>query len=152
MEAAEATRQALLSRRRISLRLQIYLVFFIVFLFAVGIGTALIYSMYQVEGRLFFLEIVNDYVIEIQQARRFEKNYFLYGTNLEDALENVSKAREILDRNSVELNRILGKESQEAILANIKHYERLLEQLEELGQGGWRDRNMSAGKRILKLN
>ncbi|MFH1123118.1 MAG: HAMP domain-containing sensor histidine kinase [Pseudomonadota bacterium] len=136
MEAAEATRQALLSRRRISLRLQIYLVFFIVFLFAVGIGTALIYSMYQVEGRLFFLEIVNDYVIEIQQARRFEKNYFLYGTNLEDALENVSKAREILDRNSVELNRILGKESQEAILANIKHYERLLEQLEELGQGG----------------
>jgi two-component system NtrC family sensor kinase len=47
----------------------------VVFLFAVGIAAALLINMYQVEEKLRVLEIVNDFVIEIQQARRFEKNF-----------------------------------------------------------------------------
>ena len=97
IKAAESAREALLARRRFSLRLQIYLGVFLVFLFAVLIASVLVVTMYQVEDKLRFLDIVNDYVIEIDQARRFEKNFFLYGTNLTDALENVYKAKDIFD-------------------------------------------------------
>ena len=134
IKAAESATQALLARRRFSLRLQIYLGFFLVFLFAVGIATALLVTTYQVEEKLRILEIVNDYVIEIQQARRFEKNYFLYGTNLSDALENVYKAKDIFDRNANELKKILGKGGQSIIPPNISLYEDLLKRLFALEQ------------------
>ena len=130
LKAIESARQALLSRRHFSLRLQIYLGFFLIFMFVLCIATALIITMYQVENRLRFLEIVNDYAIEIQQARRFEKNFFLYGTNLNDALENVYKARDIFDRNSEEVIKILGQDTQNTILTNMERYKGLLERSE----------------------
>jgi two-component system NtrC family sensor kinase len=132
IEAAESARQALLARRRFSLRLQIYLGFLLVFLFATGIATLLLVTTYQVEEKLRILEIVNDYVIEIQQARRFEKNYFLYGTNLSDALENIYLAKDIFDRNADELKKILGKNSSGIVPPDINVYEGLLKQLVEL--------------------
>ena len=119
MDAINQAREALLNRRRFSLRFQIYLGFFLVFLIAVAIGTALLITMRQVENKLAFLEIVNDYVVEIQQARRFEKNFFLYGTNLTDALENVYEAKNILERNTRELAKIQGLDAQKNVLTNI---------------------------------
>jgi len=132
IKAAEEARQALLSRPRFSLRLQIYLGFFLAFLFAMGIATALVVTIYQVEHKIRFLEIVNDYVIEVDQARRFEKNFFLYGTGLSDALDAVYQAADILDRNAEELSRIIGGETGQVILPNMKRYEKLLERLVEL--------------------
>ncbi|MGA8752917.1 ATP-binding protein [Candidatus Deferrimicrobium sp.] len=134
IQAVESTRKALLARRRYSLRLHIYLGFFLVFLFVVGVATAMMITMYEVENKLSFLEIANEYMLEIQQARRFEKNFFLYGTNLNDALENVNKAKQIFDDNREEIRKILGKDSQAIILSNFKRYEVLLERLVDLEQ------------------
>ena len=132
IKAIESAKKALLSRRRFSLQQQIYLGFFMIFIFIVGIAAVLIITTYQVENRLSFLEIVNVYELEIQQARRFEKNYFLYGTNLSDALENVYKAKEILSGNSEEVLNILGSKMQHMILDNMERYQGLLENLAEL--------------------
>ena len=107
-------------------------VFFWYFLLTVAIATVMVGTMYQVENKLKFLQIVNDYVIEIQQARRFEKNYFLYGTNLNDALENVYQAKHIFDRQSEQLKTILGKENHGRILSNITTYQELLERIQEI--------------------
>lgn len=134
IQAVESTRKALLARRRYSLRLHIYLGFFLVFLFVVGVATAMMLTMYEVENKLRFLEIANEYMLEIQQARRFEKNFFLYGTNLNDALENINKAKQIFDDNREEIRKILGKDSQAIILSNFKRYEVLLERLVDLEQ------------------
>jgi two-component system, NtrC family, sensor kinase len=136
LKAIEAAREALLSRRQFTLRLQIYLAFFLVFIFVLSIAAALIMTMYQVEDRLRFLEVVNDYALEIQQARRFEKNFFLYNTNLSDALENVYKAKEILESNADELKKVLGKDTRNTILSNLEHYKGLLEKLAELERDG----------------
>ena len=151
IKAAESARQALLARRRFSLRLQIYLGFFMVFLFAVGIATILMTSMYHVEEKLHILEIVNDYVIEIQQARRFEKNYFLYGTNLSDALENVYQAKDIFDRNSKELKKILTEGGKSANPPDINLYEGLLKRLAELEQEGKESQRYLIEKKELEL-
>lgn len=132
IKAADSARRALMGRRRFSLRFQIYLGFFLVFLFAAAIAAVLLITTYQVEEKLRILEIVNDYVIEIQQARRFEKNYFLYGTNLTDALENLYLAKEIFDRNAEKLITLWGKNVPGMIAPDFDRYEGLLKRLVEL--------------------
>ncbi len=139
IKAVEAAHRALLARPRISLHLQINLAFFLIFLFVLGISVALVLNMYSVENRLRWLEIVNEFVAEIDQTRRFEKNYFLYGTNLNDAVENAFRANDLLDRNSEEIGKLLGKGGQAVVLQNIKEYEGLLQRLEKLEQKGTKD-------------
>jgi len=128
IKAVEEAHTALLSRKRITMRLQIYLSFLLVFLFAAGIAVVLIMTSSKVARKLRFLEIANEFTLEIVQARRFEKNFFLYGTNLEDALDNVEKARETLRRNKVELRKILGA-TYGIITTDIEKYQKLLEKL-----------------------
>lgn len=139
IKAAEAAHRALLARPRISFHLQINLAFFLIFLFVLGIAVALVLNMYSVENRLRWLEIVNEFVAEIDQTRRFEKNYFLYGTNLNDAVENAFRANDLLDRNSEEIGKLLGEGGLAVILQNIKEYEGLLQRLEKLEQTGTRN-------------
>jgi two-component system NtrC family sensor kinase len=139
IKAAEAAHRALLARPRISLHLQINLAFLLIFLFVLAISVALVLNMYSVESRMRWLEIVNEFVAEIDQTRRFEKNYFLYGSNLNDAVENAFRANDLLDRNSEEIGKLLGKGGQAVVLKNIKEYEGLLQQLEKLEQKGTKD-------------
>jgi two-component system, NtrC family, sensor kinase len=136
IKAVEAAHRALLERPRNSLRLQIYLGYFLSFLFVLGISVVLVFNMYNVEHRLQWLEIVNEYVVEIDQARLFEKNYFLYGTNLNDAMEKAFQVRDLLDRNTEEIGRLLGEDGKKVILQNIKEYEGLLQGLVALERGG----------------
>jgi two-component system NtrC family sensor kinase len=119
--------------------LQINLGFLLIFVFVLWISVALVLNMYSVENRMRWLEIVNEYVVEIDQTRRFEKNYFLYGTNLNDAMENAFQANDLLGRNSEEISKLLGEEGQAVILQDIKEYEGLLQRLEKLEQKGTRD-------------
>lgn len=128
IKAVEAAHKALLARKRISLQFQIYVSFLLVFLFAAGIAAALITTNFQVENKLRFLEIANEFTFEIAQARRYEKNFFLYGTNLNDALDNVYQARETVRRNEGELKKILGR-THAVILTDIDRYRKLLERL-----------------------
>jgi two-component system NtrC family sensor kinase len=130
----DSARKALVGRRRFSFRHQLFIGFFLVFLFAVGVSGLLLITTNKVEEKLRVLEIVDNYVIEIQQARRFEKNYFLYGTNLSDALENTYRAKDIFDRNSQELMELQKNADQKPISSDINLYEDLLKRLVELDQ------------------
>jgi len=133
IEAIEVARKALLDRKRLSMRFLMYLCFSLVFLIALGTAVILIITNSQVEKKLRFLEITNDFTLEISQARRFEKNFFLYGTNLSDAMENIYHAKNILDQNRDELKKILGKDKHEriisSIVSNINDYQNLLDRL-----------------------
>ena len=129
---ADMARKALMDRPAFTLRLHIYLGFLLAFLCALGIAVALVLSFQRMESSTRFLEIVNDYVVEIEQARRYEKNYFLYGTNLNDSLDSVNRAEIILNRNAEELRDILGSDWSEAMLPNLHRYQMLLDQLSEL--------------------
>jgi len=128
IEAVATANESLLSRKRLTLRLQIYISFSLIVLMGLGIAVALVMINNQVEKKLHFLDIANEFTIEIIQARRFEKNFFLYGTNLEDAAENVYQAQEVLQRNDAELEKILG-DTHQVILSNIDQYQTLLERL-----------------------
>lgn len=130
----EAARQALLGRKRFSVQLQIYITYALVFLLVLGVAFALILNLDRTRSRLEFLEFVNDFSSEIQQARRFEKNFFLYRTNLEDALVNVHLARTIYTGHADQFASILGPTQQRSLLLELDAYLQLLEELQALPQ------------------
>jgi two-component system NtrC family sensor kinase len=78
------------------------------------------------------MESAGKYIFEVQQARRFEKNYFLYGTNLNDSLEQVRLADNVLEKNSEKMIAVVGKKSFGAMVHHINRYEELLFNLQEL--------------------
>lgn len=128
IKAVETANEALLSRKQLTMRMQIFISFFMIFLFVAGVAVVLIMINSMVVEKQRFLEISNDFTLEIVQARRFEKNFFLYGTNLSDALDNVYQAREILSINDGELRKVLAG-AYGLILNNIDQYQKLLERL-----------------------
>lgn len=118
-------------RHRMSIRFRIAFGFFICFFLALSITLLSLYVFIQLQTKLYFLEVANNFMLELQQARRFEKNFFLYGTNLHDALEHVNKASEILQANSIQLAEVVGEKNLRDILDQIKNYHHLLQKLHE---------------------
>jgi len=122
--------KALKGRPKFSVRMQVYLaVLFSLVIFS-GVATALLITTYMIENKVRFLEISNSYLFEIQQARRFEKNYFLYGTNLADAQDNIDTAKRVITANIDMLAQVMDRDSLMAMLSHLDEYERLLETLE----------------------
>jgi two-component system NtrC family sensor kinase len=134
--------EELLSRKHFSVRSQIYLGNSLLFLAALVMMIVLIINNDRVYSRLKFLEFVNDFSSEILQARRYEKNFFLYGTNLNDAIENIHLAESIFITESVQFSELLeGQKDRQKIFAKIGVYKSLLQQLyqhEQQEQKGFR--------------
>jgi signal transduction histidine kinase len=129
---AEEAQRALRERPRLSIRTQLTagLVVWLVLSLASAILTVMLIG--RIETKLEILGAVDRFTFEIQQARRFEKNYFLYGTNLEDALDQVRAAEVILDRESASMAAVIGARSVEALQARIRRYDALLTELGSL--------------------
>ncbi|MCF6247862.1 MAG: HAMP domain-containing histidine kinase [Desulfobacula sp.] len=130
MEDIKKAQDTLLSRPHFSVRNQIYAGNVMVFILALVMVVVVVVNNDQVQKKLEFLEFVNDFSGEIQQARRYEKNYFLYGTNLNDAIENIHLAESIFIAESDRFSELLGGEqARQKILDKIGIYEKLLDRL-----------------------
>ncbi len=105
------------------------------FLLTLGLAIVSIVMISRIIAKLAFLEAATNYTFEIQQARRFEKNYFLYGTNLADALEHVHNARGILEAQGRNIVAVIGQPAFDVMAANLGQYEALLSRLREEDQG-----------------
>ncbi|MBN1607078.1 MAG: HAMP domain-containing protein [Polyangiaceae bacterium] len=88
--------KALQQRPSFSIRARIMLGFLLLLLLSAGtaVGSWLLLS--SIQSKMQLLVLIDRIAIEVQQARRFEKNYFLYGTNLADAVEHARNAHELL--------------------------------------------------------
>ncbi|ADK83690.1 integral membrane sensor signal transduction histidine kinase [Desulfarculus baarsii DSM 2075] len=124
--------RALMNRPLISLRLQIYLGFLAAFIMAAGVAASMVYNFHRMERSTRFLEIVSDYVMEVEQARRYEKNYLLYGRGLDEALEHIFTAEQILSRNAGELAAVMGGDWSQVMSPKLMSYQGLLEKLAAL--------------------
>ncbi|RJP22125.1 MAG: sensor histidine kinase [Candidatus Abyssobacteria bacterium SURF_5] len=130
--------KALQKRPKFSIRMQIYVAVAVSFVIFFGVAMSLLITTYLIEHKVRFLEISNSYLFEIQQARRFEKNFFLYGTNMDEALENIANARQVLLENAEGLEGVMGEKGFSIILPRLKEYEDSLLKLRqsELSSGG----------------
>lgn len=133
MEVIDQARIALLERKRFSVKNQIFIADALLFTFALVVAVVLISNIYKIRSRMDFLEIVQEFTVEIQQARRYEKNFFLYKTNLNDALENIHLASNIFANNAEQFTAILGHHQQQRFLHQLEAYTGLLEKLKAVG-------------------
>jgi len=128
---SEAQR-ALQERPSFSIRSRVSLGFILCFILSVGITIASFVIVTKIENKLNFMESASKYIFEIQQGRRFEKNYFLYGTNLTDAAEYVHQAKDILRTYGENMAAVVGERPFKDMARHINLYEEALYRLVEL--------------------
>lgn len=129
---AEEAQRALRARPSFSIRSRLTLGFLLWFVLSLGITVVSILLISRVQAKLRIVGAVDRFTFEIQQARRFEKNYFLYHTNLEDALEQVHAAQGILQRESSSMAAVIGTASLDAMRLRVQRYEEALSRLRGL--------------------
>jgi two-component system NtrC family sensor kinase len=122
----EEAQRALRERPSISIRARLSVGFILWLVLSLGIALASIVTTSRIQDKIYFLEAAGRYTFEIQQARRFEKNYFLYHTNLQDALGHVRNARQILEREREHIVAVVGTEEMHTMSHHLGRYEQLL--------------------------
>lgn len=130
-EFQEAADKALKDRPYFSIRLRLILAFSLFFLFPFVITLWTISTLSSVHEKILFLEIADDYKVEIQQARRFEKNFLLYGTNLEDAREHALTAQQFSAEHADQFRKVVGEQSFETMNGHLSRYLELLNAMKE---------------------
>ena len=128
-EEEEQAQRALRERPRVSIRTRIAVVFLPIFLLLCAITLAAVLFVSRLGTRQQFLEKASNLLFEIQQARRFEKNFFLYGTNLNDALNNVHNADSDLERSADEFRSVVGEGRYVRMRQSLTEYAGLLDDL-----------------------
>ncbi len=130
--AAREAEKALLQRPGLSIRTRLSLGFLSLFLVSTAVTVAAWFMLTRLEVRLRFLETVDRYTMEVQQARRFEKNYLLYGTNLAEVREHLENARRLLHNSEEEALRVLTRREFLGMKEHLDHYDELTARLAEL--------------------
>jgi len=128
--SAEPENIPLQQRPSISIRAKLAVSFSLFFLLSFIVTGWSYWILTKLENKIEFLEIADNYMVEIQQARRFEKNYLLYHTGMDDALEHLKTADAILTENSLMVEKILGKDSFQTTVVLMSEYREQLVLLE----------------------
>ncbi len=116
----------------VSIRAKLIFSFSIFFILCTTISVGSIWMLSEIENKIEFLEVANNFRVEIQQARRFEKNYLLYGTNLDDASDHMKTAETILSENVKTIETILGKEHLKTMVNYMAKYRGQINQLSSI--------------------
>jgi two-component system NtrC family sensor kinase len=131
---AKEVQGALTHRPRLSIRFRIVSGFLVAFVFTCGITIAAMAFISNIAERQSLLETAGKIEFEIQQARRFEKNWFLYGTNLYDALNNVQNAKNLLGNSQKEMRSLVGDKAYESMWESLVKYDNTLAKLGALAE------------------
>lgn len=122
----------LLERPSFSFRSQLILAFMLIFVLAMGITIGSMVAVDRIQKKIELLQTWEDFLFDIEQARRWEKNYFLYGTNLQDARQSAREAQQLLDENLESINLLASPSRVALITGHMDLYMRLLDRLQEM--------------------
>ena len=130
----QSAQRSILARPSVGIRLRLLLSLFLCFLLCGALAFTTVWILRSVKDKVRFLEAVENLSFQVQHARRFEKNYFLYGTGLAEARACASAARAILRQQDPELGRMAE------LAAHLEAYEALLGQCPEALPAGGEER------------
>lgn len=128
--------KVLLGRPAFSFRFQIILGFLIVFLLSVAIIVGAMVAISHIQRLITTFQTWQGFLFDIEQARRWEKNFFLYGTNLQEALDSSHQAKKVLAENLPSLDVFTDLRQKKEILVHLEKYHELLQDLSRLNEGG----------------
>ena len=124
----ETIDKGLVERPSFSFRLQLSLGFLLLFFLSMAIIIGSMTAIKRIQNKFNFFQASERFLFEVEQARRWEKNYFLYGTNLTDAAQSASNAKILLSQ-SLESYQEVYPEQATQIVYNLDKYRALLEEL-----------------------
>ena len=130
----EDAERALADRPNITMSLRISMSMLLCFLLVVGVVVASMVLVSKVGTLQEYLDKVSTYALEVENTRRYEKNYLLYGTGLDDALTQVQAAQSQLHSMKASMVDLTGPQVFERMEENLEQYGRLLERLAGLGE------------------
>jgi signal transduction histidine kinase len=122
-----------------SIRAKITISFSLFFVLCCAITSWSYWVLTQLENKIYFLEITDNYMVEIQHARRFEKNYLLYSTDLNEALAHLERANTILTKHNKTIENILGEGHFNKMIIYMAKYHDQLARLGEVENGQERE-------------
>jgi two-component system NtrC family sensor kinase len=123
--------RALMARPSFSIRLRIILAFLLIFCFTVGITIGSIVFISRLNAKFEFFTYAENFASKVQEARRYEKNFFLYGSksDLYDALGSIHSASSLLAGAQEEIRSIVKRTDFKLLTEDLGNYEQLLNQL-----------------------
>lgn len=126
----ELRTKALWERPSFSIRFRITSAFALAMFFSFSIGIAAIVFISRMDAKQGFFDKAERFSREIEEARRLEKNYFLYGSQkeLREALAHIHEADAVLDE-AADIRSVLKPDAYDALTSDLGKYESLLEQL-----------------------
>lgn len=130
----EQVRQALTKRPSFSVRTRLTVIFLIFFLVVAGVSVTTIFMLSDMQDRVELVTLADRFANEIQDARRSEKNFFLYGSDLSEVLDHMSRAEELLEQASSELGHVIGSAQIDSIQHYLNQYREIVTTLIEKGQ------------------
>ncbi len=140
--AEDLATRALLARPGVSIRTRLTFGFLVIFFVALGATAATWLIVFRLDDKLEFLERADKFAAEIQQCRRYEKNFFLYGSGLSEVLQHLETASSVLTGVKAELGRVVGTEQLDALEYELKAYRGLVIDLVEI------HRNLPPGEKL----
>jgi signal transduction histidine kinase len=121
--------KALLERPQFSIRSRLLLGFMLFLILNAAAELTAIITLNKLENKTRFLVIADRYTNEIQQARRFEKNYLLYHTDLQFVFDHVMAAESLMETSVQELESVLGQQKLKTLKEHLVLYKVLLRRL-----------------------
>jgi len=135
-DAAGSAQEALLARPELTIRTRITVVFLLLFALCAGGTVAAVRFLSAFQHKIGFLESAGTYSFEIEEARRNEKNYFLYGTGLPEAIASANLARTHLLRDAEQIRSVAGPERFRSMEVGLDRYLALLGELAQVDATG----------------
>lgn len=118
-----------MKRPELSIRTRITVVFAVLFVVFSTITVIAVFFLSAFQAKIQFLENAASYSFHIEEARRNEKNFFLYGTGLPEALASATLARRQLDRSADEIRDVVGSLKYDEMVSSVDRYRALLDDL-----------------------
>ena len=124
-----AIKQSLLERPGFSITARLTLLFFIIFLISAGISAGAMVMLSMLNDRVQFVALADKFANEIQSARRSEKNYFLYNSDLAEVHAHIDTANQILNQAASELGHVVGRDEINSIRGFLTKYQEMIDTL-----------------------
>ena len=122
--------RALLARPWFSIRAKIILAFAVFAALNVSVTVWASWSISEVQRRIRFLEVTSSYLRELQEVRRYEKNYLLYGSDLAEARRHLKNAERVLATERGRIEEILGPKRHNTLVQHVGDYDFMLQQID----------------------
>jgi two-component system NtrC family sensor kinase len=136
----DVVKEALLKRPSFSVKVRLTLLFLVFFIISAGAAATAIIMVSSIDRRVQYMRLTDRFANEIQHARRSEKNYLLYGSDLSEVKLHLTTAEGLLKQASVELGDVVGIQEIDSINSNLNMYKSILDDLINVSaQDGFRD-------------